>query len=75
MPNGEDTETEDKREESPEISSEKPTVRKWVGINTKFVDGHFLVTFNHDKPRIFHNMEEFLRAVEVEARKLTVTGD
>ena len=63
-------ETADKREESPEISSEKPTLRKWVGINIKCVDGHFLTTFNHDFPRIFHNMQELLAAIEVEASKL-----
>jgi len=57
-----------------EISSSKPKIRKWVGLNIKFIDGHFLVSFNHDTPRIFHNMEQLLRAVEVEAGRLTVSS-
>jgi len=74
MPNGKNTGIADQGEETPEISSEKPTIRKWVGINIKCVDGHFLTTFNHDFPRIFHNMQELLTAIEVEAGKLTVSS-
>jgi len=65
---------EDKRnntEETPELlSSEKPTIRKWMGVNIKLVDGHYLVTFNHDVPRIFHTLPQLLTAIEVEAAKL-----
>ena len=71
MSNGEEKETADTREETPEpLSSEKPTFRKWVDVNIKLVDGHFLTTFNHDFPRIFHNLQELLAAIEVEAGKL-----
>jgi len=50
--------------------SEKPTIRKWVSVNIKLVDGHYLATFNHDAPRIFHNMQQLLMAIEVESSKL-----
>ncbi|MBA7683438.1 hypothetical protein ES703_91803 [subsurface metagenome] len=72
MPNG-DTEITEERSEQ-EVSSEKPKVRKWVAVNIKFVDGHFLTTFNQEKPRIFHNVEELLRAIEVEVNTLTVSS-
>lgn len=72
MPN--DEETGDQREETPEISSEKPKLRKWVGVNIKHIDGHFLAHFNHDGPRIFHTMKELLAAIEAEAAKLTVSS-
>lgn len=68
--NDESTDKKEEREETPEISSEKPTLRKWMGVNIKLVDGHYLVTFNHDVPRIFHNMPQLLTAIEVEAAKL-----
>ena len=70
MPNGEDEAKTEEREETPEISSEKPTFRKWMGVNIKLVDGHYLATFNHDAARIFHNMSQLLTAIEVEAAKL-----
>ena len=70
MSNGEEKETADKREETPEPLSPEPKFRKWVGVNIKLVDGHFLTTFNHDFPRVFHNMQELLAAIEVEAGKL-----
>lgn len=70
MPNGEDEAKTEEREETPEISSEKPTFRKWMGVNIKLVDGHYLVTFNHDVPRIFHSLPQLLTAIEVEAAKL-----
>ena len=72
MPNGEDKDkanTEEREEVSSPIS-EKPTFRKWMGVNIKLVDGHYLVTFNHDVPRIFHNLPQLLTAIEVEAAKL-----
>ena len=69
MPNGE--ETADHREETPEISSEKPKVRKWVGVHIKFSDSHYLASFNHNEPPgVFHNMQELLAAIEVECAKL-----
>lgn len=70
MPNGEDTGTADEREKTPESLSPKPQYRKWMGVNIKLVDGHYLATFNHDVPRIFHNMQQLLTAIEVEASKL-----
>ena len=70
MSNGEVPE----REEQPdhEVSPLKPKseFRKWMGVNIKLVDGHYLATFNHDAPRIFHNMPQLLTAIEVEAAKL-----
>ena len=41
-----------------------------VNINIRFVDSHFQVTFRHEVTRIFHNMQEVLDAIEVEAEKL-----
>jgi len=77
MSNGEDKDkvnTEEREEGSGSIS-EKPTFRKWVSVNIKFSDSHYLAYFNHnDRPRVFHNMEELLAAIEVEAGKLTVSG-
>lgn len=70
MSNGEDTAKTEEREETPEPLSPKPQFRKWMGVNIKLVDGHYLVTFNHDVPRIFHNMPQLLTAIEVEAAKL-----
>ena len=49
----------------------KPVKRRWVGVNIKFSDNHYLASFNHnDPPRIFHNMEELLLAIQVECEKL-----
>jgi len=70
MANDEDTGTDAKKEIAEPLSSEKATFRKWMGVNIKLVDGHYLVTFNHDIPRIFHNMPQLLTAIEVEAAKL-----
>jgi len=75
MTNDEVTGKTEEREETPEISSEKPKVRKWVGVNIKFSDSHYLASFNHnDPPRVFHNMQELLAAIEVEAGKLKVSS-
>jgi hypothetical protein len=68
MSNGETPEREEQADH--EVLLPKPEFRKWIGVNIKLVDGHFLVTFNHDKPRIFHNMPQLLTAIEVEASKL-----
>ena len=53
-----------------EISSPKPEFKRWIGVNIKLVDGHYLATFNHDEPRIFHNMPLLLTAIEVAAAAL-----
>jgi hypothetical protein len=70
MPNGEDKEDMEIRSETQGPLSPEPKFRKWVGVNIKLVDGHYLATFNHDAPRIFHNMAQLLTAIEVEAAKL-----
>lgn len=67
MPNGEDT---IEKGSDQEVLEPLPKFRKWVGVNIKLVDGHYLATFNHDAPRIFHNMPQLLTAIEVEAAKL-----
>ena len=70
MPNGEETAmTKEKLDHGPSLGDE-PKFRKWVGVNIKLVDGHYLATFNHGAPRIFHNMPQLLTAIEVEAAKL-----
>lgn len=75
MSNGENTEVVEERSDVGVSSTEKPKVRKWVGVNIRFNDGHYLASFNHNEPpRVFHNMEELLAAIEVEAGKLTVSG-
>ena len=43
---------------------------RWINVNIKMVDGHYLVTFRHEVTRIFHNMHEVLRAIEVEINRL-----
>ena len=70
MPNGEEKEDMEIRSETQGPLSPEPKFRKWVGVNIKLVDGHYLATFNHDAPRIFHNMSQLLTAIEVEAAKL-----
>ena len=68
--NDESTDKKEEREEGSGPISEKPTFRKWMSVNIKLVDGHYLVTFNHDVPRIFHNLPQLLTAIEVETAKL-----
>lgn len=48
----------------------KHYIPKWVSVNIKKVDGHFIVSFQHGPERVFHNMQELLTAIEVEAGKL-----
>ncbi len=74
MPNGESTDGPSEREELPGANVGQPKVRNWVGVNIKFADGHYVANFNHGDPRIFHNMEQLLAAIGVEAGKLTVSG-
>ena len=61
--------TEERSDKEPSLGDE-PKFRKWISVNIKLVDGHYLATFNHDVPRIFHNMPQLLTAIEVEAAKL-----
>ncbi len=48
----------------------KSEFKRWIGVNIKLVDGHYLATFNHDVPRIFHNMPQLLTAIEVASAEL-----
>ena len=66
MPIGENEERSDHEISSPV----KPEFKRWIGVNIKLVDGHYLATFNHDIPRIFHNMPQLLTAIEIESAKL-----
>ena len=68
MSNG-DTGNTEEREVLPG-ASEKPTFPKRIFFDVKLVDNHYLATFNHDFPRIFHNMQQLLTAIEVESAKL-----
>lgn len=36
-----------------------------VNVNIWLADGHYLASFNHNPRRVFHNMKELLRAIEV----------
>ena len=66
----EGTDGPSEREEISAPISEKPTFRKWVGVNIKVADGHYVATFNHGEPRIFHNIQQLLTAIEIESAKL-----
>ncbi len=52
------------------LKNGKPFKPRWININVKMVDGHYLVTFRHDEARVFHNMEELLMAIEAEVNRL-----
>jgi hypothetical protein len=68
--NGDKTDGPEERTDQ-EVTSEKPRLRKWVGVNIKLTDKHYLVSFNHnDPPRVFHNIQQLLTAIEVECDKL-----
>lgn len=68
MSNGDNEEIEE-RSEKP-ISSPKPEFRKWISVDIKLADSHYLAKFNHGSPRVFHNMQQLLTAIEVESAKL-----
>ncbi len=69
MPNGEDTADTEERSDQ-EVSSDQPKLRKWINVNIKLSDNHYLASFNHGDPRVFHNLPQLLTAIEVEAAKL-----
>jgi len=62
------------KEESPggyvEVKDAKPFKRLCVNVNIRFTENHYLASFNHAPPRVFHNMPELLTAIEVECEKL-----
>jgi len=66
----EDEKTEGTTEVVDHGSAKKELPPRWVNINIKRVDGHYLVTFRHDEARVFHNVEELLVAIEVEVKRL-----
>lgn len=69
MSNGETPEREEQSDH--EVLEPLPKLRKWVGVNIKFTDNHYLASFNHNEPpRVFHNMQQLLTAIEVECAKL-----
>lgn len=68
--NGDKTDGPEERTDKELSSAVKPEFRKWIGINIRLVDKHYLATFNHGEPRIFHNMPQLLTAIEVESAAL-----
>jgi len=53
------------------VDGRKPTPRpRYVNVSIRFADVHYLASFNHGPHRVFHNLEELLRAIEVECEKL-----
>lgn len=71
MTNGGSPDTEGRSERSEEeISAPKPEFRKWLNVEIRLVDNHYLATFSRGTPRIFHNMAQLLTAIEVESAKL-----
>ncbi len=69
MSNG-DTCDEDREEVSEPSSAPKPEFRRWISIDIKLADNHYIANFNHGAPRVFHNMAQLLTAIEVESAKL-----
>lgn len=67
--NGENEGT-DQREEVLRPLPAKPEFRKWISVDIRLADAHYLAKFNHGSPRVFHNMPQLLTAIEVEAAKL-----
>lgn len=65
MPNG-----EDKERSNSEVSSPKPEFRRYMSVEIKLADNHYVANFNHGAPRVFHNMSQLLTAIEVESAKL-----
>lgn len=68
--NGDKTDGPEERTDKELSSAVKPEFRRWVSINVKLVDGHYLATFNNAEPRIFHNMPQLLTAIEVASAEL-----
>lgn len=58
------------QEQPRDLTAKRQAVRDNVNVNIRHVDSHYLVSINHCVPRIFHNMEELLRVIEVECEKL-----
>jgi len=61
--------------ENKEREGQDPTAKKASGPNHVYVkiqesDGHYLVSFHHGPPRVFHNTEELLVAIEIEEKRL-----
>lgn len=45
--------------------------RKHVYADIQEADGHYLVSFSHGPPRVFHLMEDLLAAIKEEVKKLS----
>lgn len=71
MTESEDTSVERKERSDQEVSSTpEPKYRRWICVDIKLADNHYVAAFNHGAPRIFHNMQQLLTAIEVESAKL-----
>ena len=69
MSNAEDTAAVEERSEH-EVLEPLPKLRKWISVDIKLADNHYLAKFNHGSPRVFHNIQQLLTAIEVECDKL-----
>lgn len=58
------------REEPRDPTAKKESRPTQVNVNIRYVDAHYLASFSHNPPRIFHNMEELLVVIEVEVKRL-----
>jgi len=70
MSNDQDTGSNVKQEQPRDLTAKREAKRDNVNVSIRHVDGHYLVSFNHGPTRIFHNTEELLVAIEVEANRL-----
>lgn len=59
----------DEIEES-DLTAKKTSVLNHVYVKIQESDGHYLASFHHGPPRVFHNVEELLVAIEIEVKRL-----
>jgi len=57
-------------EEQTEPTRERPR-RKHVYVDIQEANGHYLLSFSHGPPMVFHSMTEFLEAIREEVRNLS----
>ena len=60
----------EEREEQRDPTAKKASGPNRVNVNIQESDGHYLVSFHHGPPRVFHNTEELLVAIEIEVKRL-----
>jgi len=61
----------DEKTEGQDVSTKKLSGPNHVNVKIQEVDGHYLANFHFGPPRLFHNVEELLVAIEVEVKRIS----